>query len=97
VFVKGVVEELLWFVHGETDAKKLTARGVRIWEANGSREFLDGLGFTEREEGDLGPVYGFQVRVMPEPHLPGLTSVVEVLKCCTERTLSSEMCGTSEL
>lgn len=49
-------------MHGETDAKKLSARGVRIWDANGSREFLDALGFTDREEGDLGPVYGFQVK-----------------------------------
>uniref|UniRef100_A0A3Q3MN56 Thymidylate synthase n=1 Tax=Labrus bergylta TaxID=56723 RepID=A0A3Q3MN56_9LABR len=35
---------------------------VKIWDANGSRDFLDNLGFTEREEGDLGPVYGFQWR-----------------------------------
>ncbi|KAK6040520.1 thymidylate synthase [Cooperia oncophora] len=34
----------------------------RIWDANGSREFLDALGFTDREQGDLGPVYGFQWR-----------------------------------
>lgn len=35
---------------------------MKIWDANGSREFLDKNGFTEREEGDLGPVYGFQWR-----------------------------------
>ena len=35
---------------------------IHIWDANGSREFLDNLGLTEREEGDLGPVYGFQWR-----------------------------------
>lgn len=35
---------------------------MRIWDGNGSREFLDGLGLTHREVGDLGPVYGFQWR-----------------------------------
>ncbi|XP_073344648.1 thymidylate synthase isoform X2 [Pagrus major] len=62
VFWKGILEELLWFIKGSTNAKELSEKGVKIWEANGSRAFLDGLGFTDREEGDLGPVYGFQWR-----------------------------------
>ncbi|MFH4977137.1 hypothetical protein AB6A40_003846 [Gnathostoma spinigerum] len=62
VYWKGVVEELLWFIRGDTNAKHLTEKGVKIWDANGSRAFLDSLGFTDREEGDLGPVYGFQWR-----------------------------------
>lgn len=62
VFWKGVAEELLWFLQGRTDAKVLSQKGVRIWDANGSREFLDNLGLTHRREGDLGPVYGFQWR-----------------------------------
>uniref|UniRef100_A0A8C4X275 Thymidylate synthase n=1 Tax=Eptatretus burgeri TaxID=7764 RepID=A0A8C4X275_EPTBU len=62
MFWKGVVEELLWFIKGSTNAKELSAKGVRIWDANGSREFLDRSGFPDREEGDLGPVYGFQWR-----------------------------------
>ena len=62
VYWKGVREELLWFLSGSTDGKKLSERGVGIWDPNGSREFLDKMGFTDRREGDLGPVYGFQWR-----------------------------------
>ncbi|XP_017883459.1 thymidylate synthase [Ceratina calcarata] len=62
VFWKGVVEELLWFIRGSTNAKELSDKGVRIWDANASRSFLDACGFTDREEGDLGPIYGFQWR-----------------------------------
>ena len=68
VYWKGVVEELLWMIRGETDAKALAARGVHIWDANGSREFLDKCGFAGREEGDLGPVYGFQWRHFGAPY-----------------------------
>ncbi|KAF5919196.1 hypothetical protein HPG69_003836, partial [Diceros bicornis minor] len=62
VFWKGVLEELLWFIKGSTNANELSSKGVKIWDANGSRDFLDSLGFSTREEGDLGPVYGFQWR-----------------------------------
>ncbi|XP_024394486.1 bifunctional dihydrofolate reductase-thymidylate synthase 1 [Physcomitrium patens] len=62
VFWRGVVEELLWFISGSTNAKVLHDKGVKIWDGNGSREYLDKQGLTEREEGDLGPVYGFQWR-----------------------------------
>ncbi|KAL3012646.1 hypothetical protein AAZX31_06G010300 [Glycine max] len=40
----------------------LQEKGIHIWDGNASREYLDGVGLTEREEGDLGPVYGFQWR-----------------------------------
>lgn len=62
VFWRGVAEELLWFVSGATDARKLKDKGIRIWDGNGSREFLDSVGLAGREEMDLGPIYGFQWR-----------------------------------
>ncbi len=62
VFFKGVVEELLWFIKGSTDSNLLSEKGVKIWDVNGSREYLSSIGLPEREQGDLGPVYGFQWR-----------------------------------
>lgn len=62
VYWKGVVEEILWFLRGQTDSKILSEKNVKIWDGNGSRSFLDSLGFQNRREGDLGPVYGFQWR-----------------------------------
>ena len=49
-------------MRGSTNAKLLQEKNVRIWDGNGSREYLDSIGLTDREEGDLGPVYGFQWR-----------------------------------
>jgi len=62
VFWRGLMEELLWFIRGDTNAKHLSDQGIKIWDGNGSREFLDKRGLTDREEMDLGPVYGFQWR-----------------------------------
>tara|TARA_Y100000310_G_scaffold343521_1_gene451618 strand:- start:23733 stop:24098 length:366 start_codon:yes stop_codon:yes gene_type:complete len=62
MYWKGVVKELLWFLKGETDAKKLSGEGVRIWNGNSTREFLDARGLQHYMEGDCGPIYGFQWR-----------------------------------
>ncbi|KAK8938894.1 Bifunctional dihydrofolate reductase-thymidylate synthase [Platanthera zijinensis] len=62
VFWRGVVEELLWIISGSTDAMVLQERGVHIWDGNSSRDYLDSAGLAHREEGDLGPIYGFQWR-----------------------------------
>ena len=51
VFWRSVAEELLWFISGSTNAKKLAEKNVHIWDANGSREFLDSRGLHHREEG----------------------------------------------
>ena len=40
----------------------MQAKGVHIWDGNSSRAYLDSIGLAAREEGDLGPVYGFQWR-----------------------------------
>ena len=50
LFFKGVVEELLWFLRGETNASSLQSKGVRIWDA-----WADA-------QGNLGPIYGKQWR-----------------------------------
>ena len=56
------MEELLWFVKGSTDARLLQNKDIHIWDGNSTKEFLEGRGLGHREEGDLGPVYGFQWR-----------------------------------
>ncbi|KAF9465793.1 thymidylate synthase/dCMP hydroxymethylase domain-containing protein [Collybia nuda] len=61
-FQRGIIEELLWFVRGSTDSTVLAKKGVKIWDGNGSKAFLESRGLGHRREGDLGPVYGFQWR-----------------------------------
>ena len=62
VFFRGVVEELLWFLRGSTNAKELQEKGIHIWDSNSSREYLDSVGLVNNELGDLGPIYGRQWR-----------------------------------
>lgn len=56
-----IVEELLFFIRGQTNNKILTDKNVNIWKANSTKEFFE-LNGIDREEGDLGPIYGFQWR-----------------------------------
>ena len=62
MFVKGIIEELLFFLRGDTDTHKLEAKGVNIWKGNTTREFLDKRGLEDLPEGDMGKGYGFQWR-----------------------------------
>ncbi len=62
VFIRGIIEELLWFLRGSTNSKELEEKGINIWKGNSSREYLDSIGLFNYPEGELGPIYGFQWR-----------------------------------
>ena len=61
MFFRGIVEELLWFLRGSTNANELKSKKVHIWDGNSTREYLDSIGL-DYPEGELGPVYGWQWR-----------------------------------
>jgi dihydrofolate reductase / thymidylate synthase len=61
IFIRGIIEELLFFLKGQTNSKILEDKGIKIWHDNTTRDFLDSVALNY-DEYDMGPMYGFQWR-----------------------------------
>ena len=69
VYWKGVLEELLWFIKSDTNATNLANNGVHIWDANSTKEYLDTRKLYNYQEGECGPIYGYQWRHFNAPYI----------------------------
>lgn len=61
MFLRGILEEFLFFLRGETYSTILSGKNVRIWEKNTSNEFISSRNLPYAN-GVLGPMYGYQFR-----------------------------------
>jgi thymidylate synthase len=61
-FVKGIFEELMLYIRGQTNTKILEDKGVNVWKDNTTRTFLNSRNLQHLPEGDMGHSYGFSMR-----------------------------------
>lgn len=61
MFWRAIVEELIMFINGGTDATYLSNKGIKIWEPNTTSDFIKSRGL-DYEPGDMGPMYGWNWR-----------------------------------
>lgn len=78
---KTILKELLFFIRGETDNRVLQKQGVKIWNDNSDRKFLDSRGLNDYPEGQLGTIYGFQWRNFNGEWNPCKCETLEECKC----------------
>ncbi len=74
-----VAEELFWFLSGDCDERNLEARGVDIWAEWATAEQTKRFG---REEGDLGPIYGYLWRSFggDYPKMNGVDQIARLIR-----------------
>lgn len=71
MFIRGVFGELKWFLGGGTNSKDLEKNKINIWKGNTTREYLDSIGHADYNEGETGPIYGFQWRHAGAKYIQG--------------------------
>lgn len=62
LFFRGIFEELMMYLRGQTNNQVLVDKGIQVWTPNTTREFLDQQGLQHLPVGDMGNSYGFAMR-----------------------------------